>query len=125
MIRIVHLVVVCLFVAAAVHVYRIKFDSTVQAERVARLRAEIKRERNEIARLRSEWARLDTPARIQQLANRHLPIKPVDVLQFDQLDKLPERPPQLVPMDASDPIAMIIENVDGEPSTGSVEGETR
>jgi hypothetical protein len=123
MIRIVHLVAVCLFIAAAVHVYKIKFDSTVQAERVARLRAEIKRERDAVASLRSEWARLDTPARIQQLAQRHLSLKPVDTLQFDQFDRLPERPPQIVPMDASDPIAVIIENADGDPPTGSVEGE--
>ena len=37
-IRMIHLIVVCLFVAAAIHVYKIKFDSTVQAERLAKLR---------------------------------------------------------------------------------------
>ena len=67
-IRMIHLIVVCLFVAAAVHVYKIKIDFTMQAERLARLRLEIKRERNAIAALRSEWAQLDTPVRIQQLA---------------------------------------------------------
>ncbi len=51
-IRMIHLIVVCLFVAAAVHVYKIKFDSTVQAERLAKLRLEIKRERDAIAALR-------------------------------------------------------------------------
>ena len=123
MIRIVHLVVVCVFVAAAVHVYKIKFDSTVQAERVAKLRAEIKRERDVIASLRSEWSKLDTPARIQQLAQRHLALKPVDPLQFDTFERLPERPPQIVPPEASDPIAVIIENTDSEMPTGSVAGE--
>jgi hypothetical protein len=108
-----------------VHVYKIKFDSTVQAERVAKLRAEIKRERDAVAGLRSEWARLDSPARVQQLAQRHLSLRPVDTLQFDALDRLPERPPQLVPMDATDPIAVIIENIDGEPPTGSVEGQAQ
>ena len=43
-IRMIHLIVVCLFVAAAVHVYRIKFESTVQAERLARARLEVKRD---------------------------------------------------------------------------------
>lgn len=122
MIRIVHLVVVCILIAAAVHVYRIKFESTVQAERVAKLRAEIKRERDAVAALRSEWSRLDTPARIEQLAQRHLALKPVDPQQFDNFDKLPERPPQIVPPDAADPIAAIIENIDGEAPTGSVAG---
>lgn len=122
MIRIVHLVVVCLFVAAAVHVYRIKFESTVQAERVAKLRTEIKRERDAVAALRSEWSKLDTPGRIEQLAQRHLALKPVDPQQFDTFDKLPERPPQIVPLDAADPIAVIIENIDGETPTGAVAG---
>jgi cell division protein FtsL len=123
MIRIVHLVVVCVFVAAAVHVYKIKFDSTVQAERVAKLRAEIKRERDVIASLRSEWSRLDTPARIEQLAQRHLALKLVDPQQFDTFERLPERPPQIVPPEVSDPIAVIIENTDSEMPTGSVAGE--
>ncbi len=124
MIRIVHLVVVFLFVAAAAHVYKIKFESTVQAERVAKLRVEIKHERATIARYRSEWARLDTPARIQQLAQRHLTqLKPVDSVQFERFDGLPERPPQIVPMDATDPIAIIIENTDSETPTGSVEDD--
>ena len=41
MIRIIHLVVVCAFVAAAAWVYKIKFDATVQAERIAVIRNEI------------------------------------------------------------------------------------
>jgi cell division protein FtsL len=120
MIRIVHLVVVCVLIAAAVHVYRVKFESTVQAERVAKLRTEIKRERNAVAALRSEWSRLASPSRIEQLAQRHLALKPVEAYQFQPFDKLPERPPQIVPPDAADPIAVIIENIDGEAPTGSV-----
>jgi len=123
-IRIVHLIVVCLFVAAAIHVYQIKFDSTVEAERLAKIRAEIKRERNAIAALRSEWARLDTPARIQDLAERYTKLKQADAIQYEDLGRLPERPPQIVPMDASDPIAVIIENAEGggdsDITTGSV-----
>jgi hypothetical protein len=124
MIRIVHFVVVIALIAAAAHVYKIKFDSTVQAERVAKLRIEIKRERDAIASLRAEWSKLDTPARIQQLAERHLSLKPVDPMQFDSLDRLPERPPQIVPPDTSDPIAAIIENIDGEAPTGSTSDQS-
>ncbi len=128
-IRMIHLIVVCLFVAAAVHVYKIKFDSTVQAERLARLRLEIKRERDAIAALRSEWAKLDTPARIQELARRHTKLKSADATQYENFERLPERPPQIVPMDATDPIAVIIENADSrggsaddDIQTGSVDG---
>ena len=120
MIRIIHVIVVCTFVAAAIYVYKIKFDSTVQAEQVAVIRAEIKRERDTIAALRAEWAKLDTPARVQELAGRHLKLKPLDATQYDTLAGLPERPKPIVPPDSDDPIAIIIENADGEIPTGSV-----
>ena len=93
MMRFVHLIVVAALVAAAVDVYKIKFESTVQAERVAKLAAEIRRERDAIAALRAEWAQLDNPARIQALAQRHLALKMLDPAQIEQLDRLPERPP--------------------------------
>jgi hypothetical protein len=120
MIRIVHVIVVCAFVTAAIYVYKIKFDATVQAEQVAVIRAEIKRERDMIAALRAEWAKLDSPARIQALAGRHLALKPLDPTQYDNLASLPMRPAPLVPPDSEDPIAVIIENTDGEITTGSI-----
>ncbi len=120
MIRIVHLIVVCAFVAAAIWVYKIKFEATVQAERIAVIRNEIKRERDAIASLRAQWARLDSPARVQELAKRHLTLKPLELTQYDTYDKLPDRPIQIVPPDSEDPIAMIIENTDSEPPTGSI-----
>ena len=61
---------------AAAYVYEIKFESTLQAERVAKLRGEVRRERDAIAALRAEWATLDNPARVQGLAQRHLQLKP-------------------------------------------------
>jgi hypothetical protein len=122
MIRLVHVIVVCTFVAAAIYVYKIKFDSTVQAEQVAVIRAEIKRERDSIAALRAEWAKLDSPPRVQALAKRHLTLKLLEPSQYDALDRLPERPKPIVPPDSEDPIAVIIENADGEIATGSVPG---
>ncbi len=71
-------------VLAAADVYKIKFESTRQAQRVAKLRMEIRRENDAIAALRAEWSKLDNPARIQALARRHLPLKPVEGHQFDR-----------------------------------------
>jgi hypothetical protein len=99
-VRLLHLIVVASLVAAAIHVYKIKFESTVQAERVAKLGAEIRRERDRIAALRAEWAQLDNPARIQALAQRHLSLRPIDPTQIEALDHLPERPaPDAAPSD--------------------------
>src|SRR6266567_3327521 len=97
MLRVLHIGVFAALVLAAADVYKIKFDSTLQAERVAKLRAEIRRERDAVAALRAEWTALDGPERIQALARRHLPLKPIDITQLDNLDQLPDRPIDLVP----------------------------
>ena len=86
--RILNLVVIVALVAAAAYVYRIKFDSTVQAERLAKIRSEVRRERDTIAALRAEWGELDNPARIEALAKRFLQLKPVTPTQFNSLDQL-------------------------------------
>src|ERR1700694_2931934 len=93
--RFVNLFVIAALVIAAAYVYEIKFETTLQAERLAKLRSEIRRERDAIAILRAEWAKLDSPARIQSLARRHLALQPLVPTQIDALDQLAERPAQL------------------------------
>ena len=114
--RILNLVVIVALVAAAAYVYRIKLDSTVQAERLAKIRSEVRRERDTIAALRAEWGELDNPARIEALAKRYLQLKPVTPTQFNSLDQLPDRPPQFIKPDSQDPIGVMIENLE-EPDT--------
>jgi cell division protein FtsL len=109
MIRLINICVIVALVFAAVYVYRIKFESTRKAEQVARLRLDIRHEHDAIAELRSQWSKLDTPVRIQELAQRHLTLRMIDSHQFDQLDHLPERPPDLVPPDSPDPIGNLLE----------------
>lgn len=121
MIRLLNICVIAALVFAAAYVYKIKFDSTLQAERVAKLRTEIRRERDVIAALRAEWSKLDAPARIQGLAKRHLQLRRIEARQLDSLDRLPERPPDLVPATSADPIGAMLEQpafVDGP--TGSI-----
>jgi len=111
-------VIVALVVAAA-YVYKIKFESTRKAEQVAKLRLDIRRERDTIAALRAQWSRLDNPLRIQELARRHLALRPIDSRQFDKLNGLPERRPDLVPPDSPDPIGSLLEQPD--PPTSSIQ----
>ena len=119
--RLLHIVVLGALVLAAADVYKIKYESTLQAERVAKLRGEVRREQDTIASLRAEWSRLDRPDRIQDLAQRHLTLKPLDVRQYDTLDRLPERPVELVPPGTTDPIGAIIETLaDPDALTGSL-----
>jgi cell division protein FtsL len=114
--RIVNLIVVVALVLAAAYVYKIKFDSTVEAERVAKLRTEIRRERDAVAALRAEWSKLDNPSRIEGLAKRHLTLRPIDTYQIDGLDRLPMRAPPKA-AEPTDPIGAMI---DDDVPTGSV-----
>jgi hypothetical protein len=119
--RVLNLVVIAALIIAAAYVYRIKYDSTVQAERLAKIRGEVRRERDTIAALRAEWGELENPGRIEALAKRYLHLVPVAPPQFDKLNALPERP-QLVKPDSADPIGDVIENLE-EPQpavTGSI-----
>ena len=128
MMRILNILVIGALVAAAAYVYKIKFESTRQAERLAKLRMEIRLEQDAIASLRAEWSKLDTPARIQELAKRHLStMKSIDPRQIDTLRNLPERPPDLVPPDAADPIGSLLENpeVIEVPTTSSISAAPR
>ena len=118
--RVIHLLVIAALVFAAAYVYRIKMDSTLRTERVLRLHAEIREQRDAIAVLRAEWARLDAPLRLQGLAERHLPLKPLSATQYDSLKNLPERPPNFAR--DPEPIGAMLQTIDAAADAGSVTG---
>jgi cell division protein FtsL len=123
MLRLLHMVVLAGLFLAAADVYKIKYESTLQAEKVAKLRGEIRREQDAIANLRAEWSKLDSPDRIQDLAKRHLTLKSAEVASYDPFDKLPDRPIPIVPPGTADPVGALIEIfADPEAVTGSVSG---
>jgi hypothetical protein len=122
--RLIHLLVIGALVFAAAYVYRIKMESTERTERVLRLRAQIREQRDAIAVLRAEWAKLDSPLRLQGLAERHLALKPLNANQYDSLKNLPDRPPNLVKPGEPDPIGAMLgtieASVDAPTTTGSI-----
>ena len=120
--RIIHLLVIGTLVFAAAYVYRIKMESTARVEKVLQLRAEIREQREAIAVLRSEWAKLDAPLRLQGLAERHLPLKPVNATQYDSLKNLPDRPPRLVKPGEPDPIGAMISTIEAATDPDTVTG---
>jgi hypothetical protein len=120
-IRFLNIGVIAALVLAAAYVYDIKYQSTLRAERVAKLRHDIQRERDAVAGLRAEWARLGNPRRIQALTQRYLELKPFQTSQVDNFNNLPMRPPQFVQPDSEDPIgAMLEEDSDLTATTGSI-----
>ena len=121
--RLLHILVIGALVAAAAYVYEIKFESTLQAERLAKLRLEIRKRTRCRSRPCARNGRSSTiPARIQGLAQRHLKLRPVDATQIDAFDKLPARPSEALPQDIDDPIGAIIEQ-EADVPTGSVNAE--
>ena len=120
--RVIHLLVIGMLVFAAAYVYRIKMESTARVERVLRLNAEIREQRDAIATLRAEWAKLDAPLRLQGLADRYLPLKPLNATQYDSLKNLPERPPSFARPGAPDPIGAMINTIEATADPQSVTG---
>src|SRR5690349_14249774 len=106
--RLLNILIIGALILAASFVYKIKFDSTLQAERVAKLRGELRRERDAIALLRAEWTKLDTPARLEALAKRHLALRPIEPTQFDDFEHLPERAAKPETKPTSDPIGAML-----------------
>jgi len=121
-VRLLNIGVIAALVLAAAYVYDIKYQSTLRAERVAKMRHDIQRERDAVAALRAEWARLGNPRRIQTLAQRYLELKPFQTSQVDNFSSLPMRPPQIVQPENEDPIgAMLEDDSDLTAATGSIE----
>ena len=120
--RVLNLMVIGALVLAAAYVYRIKYEATVQAEHLAKLRDQVRQERDKIAALRARWGELDDPARIQNLAKRFLKLQQVEPTQFDTLDHLPDQPPEYMRPDSKDPIGGMIEHLEVPVEvTGSVQ----
>jgi cell division protein FtsL len=110
MLRLLHVLSLIVLIASAFVVYKVKYDSTYEVQRIAKLREEIRVERERIALLRAEWTRLSAPQRIQDLAVRHLNMKPVQVAQYSDLADLPEKPAGI----DGDPIGEFIDTLTAE-----------
>jgi hypothetical protein len=110
--RVLNLVVIGALVLAAAYVYRIKYEATAQAERLDKLRDELRHERDKIAALRAQWGELDDPARIEALTKRFLKLKPVEAAQFDNFAHLPDQPPDYMRPGSRDPIGGMIEHLE-------------
>jgi len=92
MIRIVNLIAVMAVILTSFTLYRVKYEASADAARVADLRADIAAEKDALAVLKAEWSHLNQPTRVQELSSRYLELKPMDVHQIVTLQDLPQRP---------------------------------
>ncbi len=72
--------------------FHVKYEVQALEEELAGLNAAILKEQQQIHVLRAEWSYLNTPARLEELAARHLDLRPVETAQIGSLSSLPWRP---------------------------------
>ncbi|OYW68796.1 MAG: hypothetical protein B7Z40_01205 [Bosea sp. 12-68-7] len=95
MIKLLHVVAIGALVSSAFYAYTIKYETTLEAEQVQKIRMKIHRERDAIAVLKAEWQFLNRPDRLQALAERHLDLQPFSVTQVVRMVDVPNRGPKV------------------------------
>lgn len=91
MIRILHVAAIGGLISSALYAYSIKYETTLQAEKLVKLKHMAQRERDAIAILRAEWQLLNTPERLQDFARRTPDLIPLQVHQVGSFAELPMR----------------------------------
>lgn len=95
MIKFLHCIAIGALVASAVYAYSIKYETTLEAAELQKVRAQAQREQDMIAVLRAEWAFLNRPDRLQELADRHLDLQTVKTNQIVRISDIPQRGPKV------------------------------
>ncbi len=93
--RIFHALAIALLIGSAVYVYKIKYDTIGLRSELARLQRQIAQERDLIAMLKAEWQKLNSPERIQSLADNHSDLVPLTVAQIVRWQDVPDRQAQV------------------------------
>ena len=95
MIKLLHVIAIGALVSSAVYAYSIKYETTLAAEQLQKMRAKTQRERDAIAVLKAEWQFLNRPDRIQTLADRHLDLQAFSATQVVKASEIPNRGPKV------------------------------
>ena len=110
---------------AAIFLYELKHEVQDLEDQLAEVHGEILRDQEAIQVLKAEWSYLNRPARIAELADRYLELKPLDAKQIASFGDVPLAPapepaPQTeeaaAPGQDKDRIGNLIEAVAEEPA---------
>jgi cell division protein FtsL len=112
MLRFFNIVLVLVSLGAAFVLYSLEHATRGVERKIADINRQITDEREMMKLLAAEWSNLTQPARIQKLAEQHLDLKPMSLLQLaapeELAAKLPERPVIMPDAKSKDPIADIL-----------------
>lgn len=95
MIKFLHVIAIGALVSSALYAYTIKYETTLQAEQLQKLRGKALREREAIAVLKAEWQYLNRPDRLQALSDRHLDLQTLAIAQIVRWSDIPNRGPKV------------------------------
>src|SRR4029078_9112870 len=101
MLRFVNICLVLGLVALAYVIYQVKYEARALDEQIASLGKEIDEERDGIALLRAEWSLLNSPERIERLAQKYLKLAPAQIRQLVTLDTVSDRDFDRTPLEVA------------------------
>lgn len=79
-----------LIVVSALGVYLVKYQVQSMQEELVKLENNLREERESLHVLEAEWAYLNRPERLQELADRHLPLMPSLSKQISSVEAIPQ-----------------------------------
>jgi cell division protein FtsL len=115
MIRLLNIALVFNVLVAAFVLYTLEHATRATERRIAGIEAEIGDEQEVIKLLEAEWSSLTRPARLQEIAEKRLglkPILPTQMVGITELgERVPEKPLELPPPQSTDPIGDILQRM--------------
>ncbi len=102
MVRTLDIVMIAMLIAGAGYTFKVKHDAEQAVARVESLETRIRLEREAIDILKADWSLLTSPDRLEALIARHreeLGLEPLSPRQIVTLDKIPQKQPDLMPID--------------------------
>lgn len=114
MLRPLDIIMIGLLLGGAAFTFKVKHDSEVALERVAKLEKKIRDEQDAIDVLNADWSLLNDPKRLAKLAERYkdqLGVEETPSTAIGSVEEIVIRPPQL-PQNAEDGISALLEGED-------------
>jgi cell division protein FtsL len=112
MLRFFNVILVLASLGAAFVLYSLEHATRGVEREIVSINRQISDERENMKLLAAEWSNLTQPARLQKLAEEHLALQPMNLLQLASPEelaaRLPERPVVLPDEKSKDPIADIL-----------------
>lgn len=105
MVRTLDFIMIAALIGTAGYTFKVKHDAEQAAARVETLETRLRLEREAIDILKADWSLLTSPDRLEKLVERHkeeLGLEPASPRQIVTIDKIPEKLPELAPIDGEE-----------------------